>query len=611
MLVHRYGYKPGKENVASHCRRRYRLTGSSTGMSFDPSLWLVHYAPSEPTFRLPVNRIHIPPHVQQLLARRQFLQGQGRLVRKEFMLHDRTHWPTINPPAHASPSPFAHNIAVPPNAVQASPGHRAQQASIYAQHAAAQGNAGPSPAKRSRPMPYGQASAAAAAAAGQMTDAEAMTMEMYDEEDTALGDEFDYLTPRDVAMARFKHNQEMIGEVLASPFSLLQVQAMDLGLEPLLRTACNLPPPDVQLQSAGASTAAAAAAADTKRTTIERIRQRVLENESEARRLEIQHEKDSREFVEHCEFWKQAELRLREAEWDADEADSERGRVEGVDDAVSKAEAESGKRIYITDEVLLVQAGGLDENHPGLAQFRSRYHVGKRDWKQASAAVRQGTSSIGLAAAGVRDKSNAGGPSGGGMSTPAGNNTAAQGTVSSGQSQAAAAASTGLPLDLPLTTSPILDGLGTVHDDDDDDNMADAEARDWVMVGADEGVMPGDGDPQKGVSPAAVSAPTGESGQAASATTAAGGPSMLGQSISPAGGLGQGPSSTERTTTTATTTTTSAGGSGLVATSAVDTDVTMTLENEEPLMLGDSAFGDALQGTDMDMHREGSDHAEG
>ena len=42
-----------------------------------------------------------------MLGQRRFLQSQGQLARKDFMLHDRNSWPTINFPPQMAPQGFA------------------------------------------------------------------------------------------------------------------------------------------------------------------------------------------------------------------------------------------------------------------------------------------------------------------------------------------------------------------------------------------------------------------------------------------------------------------------------------------------------------------------
>jgi hypothetical protein len=51
-----------------------------------------------------------------------------------------------------------------------------------------------------------------------------------DDEDTARGDAFDHLTPREVSFARYRQNHEWIEEVLSSPYRMNQIVVPDLGL---------------------------------------------------------------------------------------------------------------------------------------------------------------------------------------------------------------------------------------------------------------------------------------------------------------------------------------------------------------------------------------------
>lgn len=103
MGLMRAGYHP-PEPMATHSRKRYRLLPPKQPNPSlpqpDPSLYLVHYTRAAPTDTIPSVRIPNTPAIQQSMSVRRWLQSVGQLARKEFMLHDREQWPTINAPPH-------------------------------------------------------------------------------------------------------------------------------------------------------------------------------------------------------------------------------------------------------------------------------------------------------------------------------------------------------------------------------------------------------------------------------------------------------------------------------------------------------------------------------
>ncbi|KAI9800161.1 MAG: hypothetical protein M1833_003488 [Piccolia ochrophora] len=227
MYIHRTGFHPPHETHASHQRRRYHLTSSSLPNSsalVDPSLWLVHYSASDANLRVPVQQIPIPPPLQQVLNTRRWLQSQGQLVRKEFMLHDRSNWPTLNlPPKSMLPQYPLHG----PATSGPQPSRGMQQAPFYPQQHVA-GAVGPSPSKRQRQMPHSQLQ-------GPNSGVPSNAMVQHDpsleeDEDASNGDFFDHITPRQISMMRYKQHHEWLEEIVSSPYSMSQILPLDLGL---------------------------------------------------------------------------------------------------------------------------------------------------------------------------------------------------------------------------------------------------------------------------------------------------------------------------------------------------------------------------------------------
>ena len=230
MYIHRSGYHPPHEIVATHCRRRYRLTpnGNPSTVSCDPSLWIVHYSRADNNNQYPVNRIPITPQIQQMMKERKFLQQSGQLVRKEFMLHDRNNWPTIHlPGGQMAQYPQPQMSGYPGNVI--SHLNRSQQQSYMQEHQTSAGHQsiGQPSAKRPRQTPPtqrpGSSTSIAAAAIAQDPTIE-------DEEDTSRGDLMDFLTPRDISTLRYTQHHEWMEEIFSSPYATGQIMPVDLGL---------------------------------------------------------------------------------------------------------------------------------------------------------------------------------------------------------------------------------------------------------------------------------------------------------------------------------------------------------------------------------------------
>ncbi|KFY88783.1 hypothetical protein V500_06111 [Pseudogymnoascus sp. VKM F-4518 (FW-2643)] len=207
---HKAGFAPG-DAVATHARRRYRLVPGKFpnpgGPAPDPSLWVTHYYPASPGDRVPTNVIPTDMRIQSMMQTRAYLQSQGQIQQKEFMLHDRSKWPQIQFPGRApqrAPAYFSPMQARTP-----------QQMAYPAQHM----TPGPA-AKRARTQPN-QPHAAAQAAPVELMD---------DEEDTSRGDMFDHMTPREVSQSRYIQNHEWMDEVINSPVPIGHIVPVDLGL---------------------------------------------------------------------------------------------------------------------------------------------------------------------------------------------------------------------------------------------------------------------------------------------------------------------------------------------------------------------------------------------
>lgn len=151
--------------------------------------------------RIPAQNIPMTRETQQLITSRGSLQQAGQLVRKEFMLGDSANFPKVE---------FAQ------------PGVRTQPAQYGANpmtNRFAYGQQQP-PAKRARTAQPPRPGVAGAA----VGDA------MFDEEENATQDTFDFMTPRDISLSRYKQHHEWMEEIFSSPHAFPKIKPIDLGI---------------------------------------------------------------------------------------------------------------------------------------------------------------------------------------------------------------------------------------------------------------------------------------------------------------------------------------------------------------------------------------------
>ncbi|KAF2495652.1 DUF1750-domain-containing protein [Lophium mytilinum] len=229
ILVHRSGCRYGVEQLATHSRHRYRIIDKNPAANapFDPNLWIVHYTQAAPDCRFPAAQIQIRPDVQRVIQERIYLEKQGQLQRKEFMLRDRGNWPDVK----FAPSSQMHNMAAQGrpmfNPMQPMGGAMARQAQYYQQPQAP--TPGGPPAKRMRQVPPSQMPGTVGGP-GMPPTAVGADTSIEDEENTTLGDLLDHLTPREISTMRYTQHHEWMEEVFSSPYAVGQILPVDLGL---------------------------------------------------------------------------------------------------------------------------------------------------------------------------------------------------------------------------------------------------------------------------------------------------------------------------------------------------------------------------------------------
>lgn len=371
MWIHRSGFHPPNEPTAMHCRRRYRLLPNKVPNPNlpppDPSLWIIHYARAPPTDHFPANRIPIPPPIHSMLSQRRFLQTQGQLARKDFMLHDRNNWPAINFPPHVAP----HGMAQPHGTY---PSTMVPRQPFYPQPGqAVAGMAGAPKAPRG----HRASSAAMGAATGDFA---------LEDEDISAGDLMDLLTPREVSKMRYQQHHEWMEEIFASPYAISQISPVSLGLgrkgelESLTSGFFDAPG---GADSKAAESQTAKMEPEKAEEFADRVTKKVANMTAEIEKLKKRHARRMEKF-NRTSLFKDAELRLRDAATDPTDTGTEIWRLEGrieipaegetpqadpaaaqakykVGDVVKELENSWGKQITPEPKVSCVQKGGLLE----------------------------------------------------------------------------------------------------------------------------------------------------------------------------------------------------------------------------------------------------------
>lgn len=318
MFYHRAGYRMQGEQMASHSRKRYRLLPTNPNIpNCDPSLFLIHYSRAAQRDVVPAASIPISPQLQHQIQQRRIIQAQGQLARKEFMLHDRSNWPTINAPQAVA---------------RGQGGHRR----------------GPSHGNEA-------------------------TLE--EEEDVSRGDVLDFMSPRDISRVRYEQHHEWMEEILESPYNIFQIIPGDLGLgrkgeietltkdffdaptTVLRETSANSDPPRVGRLENGK------AADFTKRAT-----QKIADMEAEIEKLKRQHQARI-DRLKRTSVLNAAEKRLRAASSlserstsNATVADQQSGDV--LDDIAEEVQSSMRKKIEQVSNVTIVERGGLEDRAP-------------------------------------------------------------------------------------------------------------------------------------------------------------------------------------------------------------------------------------------------------
>lgn len=390
--MHRSGYCPGRENMATHARRRYRLRANPNQPHIDPSLWIVYYHQTEPQNHHPARSISITEEVRRSMTERAQLQVNGQLQRKEFMLHDRESWPNIPlPQRHAAP--YAQQPMGYPGNVMAHMNRSQYPVYMQPQQAVgSQGDFGPSPAKRPRHASSGHAHGSMTAIPAPVSQDPVLVAALADEESTSGADYMDLLTPRDISLHRYVQHHEWLEEILSSPFDTRQIIPSELGLgrkgelESLTRDFFNAPihvsisqtlpdPEKVTKEHVSSGTPVVDDIPSARIGKLEpgkaedftrRATEKIAEINAEMERLKRQHAKRMAKFSRGHAL-KQAEQNIRIATLESMSRDlatiaPEQGEM--VEGLTRDLESKLGQQIKPIAEVECVQKGGLEEKSP-------------------------------------------------------------------------------------------------------------------------------------------------------------------------------------------------------------------------------------------------------
>ena len=319
MFHQRSGFRMQGEAVANHSRRRYRLLQSNPNMPApDPALFIVHYSKAHSRDTVPAATIPIMPHVQQQIQQRRVIQAQGALARKDFMLHDRSNWPTINVPPGGGRGQVA------------GPGHRR----------------------------------------GPSLGVNESTLE--EEEDVSRGDILDFMTPRDISRMRYEQHHEWMEEILESPYNVYQIVPGDLGLgrkgelEELTKDFFDAPTAIMRESTGGEPIRVGKMENEKAKDFTKRASDKIAAMQKELDQMKARHAKRMQR-LQRTTMLNSAERRLRTAPTALDaramsnDDAMDEGQGDALDEIADEVQHAMGKKIEKVQNVQVVSKGGLDD----------------------------------------------------------------------------------------------------------------------------------------------------------------------------------------------------------------------------------------------------------
>ncbi|PVI00115.1 DUF1750-domain-containing protein [Periconia macrospinosa] len=343
IFVHKCGFHYPHEQVASHARYRYRIANGPSG-TFDPNLWIVHYTMAEQNMRIPATQIPISREVHAQLAMRAQLQSAGQLVRKEFMLYDSANWPKVE---FTQPTARGQQAYYNPM----------QRPQPY------QNGVGPPPAKRARGANQPPVRPVGPAAIVPDTALE--------DEENSTQDIFDFMTPREISLSRYKQHHEWMEEIFASPHTIGKIMPIDLGfglmgeLAPLTANILDAPAGDAPIDALGEPNldyknkvkAYEKLRPEQLKEFETRVSTYISKEEAEIEKMKAAHAKKMAALKKSRTYIK-AERRLRDANHPHD---SDKDGADPLDAVVKDLEKSAGIEFATKKVVVCVDKGGFME----------------------------------------------------------------------------------------------------------------------------------------------------------------------------------------------------------------------------------------------------------
>lgn len=307
----------------------------------------MHYTKADQRDNIPAASIPISQGTQIIQNQRKALQSLGQLPRKEFMLHDKSNYPTINLPPGLNAQNFPH------------PNFFARQQQMGQQGMPAPSGVGPPPNRGVPPRP-GHASRPSIANVEPSIE---------EEEDVSRGDLLDFMTPREISKVRYEQHHEWMEEIVASPFATKQIMPVDLGLgrmgelEALTRGFFESPSgpkgPTVTTDESSNTRVGKMDVGKAEEFT-KLASQKVSDIAMELEAMKKQHSRRMAK-LQKSGFLTSAEKRLRNAALQKAEENETHDQREAVDDIVEEVEAAWGKQIGAIPSVTCIEKGGLEE----------------------------------------------------------------------------------------------------------------------------------------------------------------------------------------------------------------------------------------------------------
>ena len=314
----------------------------------DPALEIVHYQRAHPNHHVNSTSIQVSTQKQSLLTQRRWLEQQGALIKKEFMLHDSNNWPTISLPnrqvAGMPSNPYQGRPPYNGAGFQQPPRPQLPPQAYYGQPAGTGFTPGP-PAKRAR---HASAARMPGAAVGMLNTGEAYDDTALADEDTHnFGDTLDMLSPRDISITRYRQHHEWMEEILSSPYAASQIRAVDLGF--LLHGEMSQLTEGLFDRSEGVD------GDEITNTQVEELEGRVSkfteEGQSQLKAMKEAHT-SKLEQTRAQKLYSDLELRLSQL-------GSDEGARQAVGEVIHEVENSTGAKIRVRDEVVRVHKGGL------------------------------------------------------------------------------------------------------------------------------------------------------------------------------------------------------------------------------------------------------------